>query len=96
MHLIEDPPAQLALDNAIEKWEGTPIAWEAITWVLLHDPKVGVPMTEDGMLRSFTYEGAKSIKQPTIVVVYEIVGKHEIVVKDALFKEPEYGQAGTA
>lgn len=93
---MEDKPAQLALDEAVEKWDGTPEAWEAITWVLVHDPQVGAALTDDGHIRAFTYDGAKSIHQPTITVVYEIVGKHEIVIRDARFTEPKYGQVGRA
>ena len=96
MHLVEDPEAQLALDDAVEKWPGTPVAWEAITWVLVHDPQVGVPVTEDGTIRSFTYVGARSIQQPTITVVYEIVGRHEVIIRRARFAEPKHGQAGRA
>lgn len=96
MHLVEDPEAQLALDEAVEKWAGTQIAWEAATWVVLHDNEIGVALTSDGMIRAFTYEGAKSIHQPTITLVYEIVGKQEIVIRRARFTEPKYGQAGRA
>ena len=96
MHIVEDPDAQRALDDAIERWEGTPIAWDAVTWVLMRDPNLGKALTEDGSIRAFTYEGARSIKQPTITMVYEIVGKHEIVIRDARFTEPKYGQVGRA
>ncbi|PZV37481.1 hypothetical protein B5V02_14370 [Mesorhizobium kowhaii] len=96
MHIVEDPEAQFALDDAVEKWAGTPTAWEAVTWVLMRDQDLGTALTEDGKIRVFTYEGAKSIKQPTITVVYEVVGKHEIVIRNARFTEPSYAQAGRA
>jgi hypothetical protein len=96
LHLIEDPEAQLALDEAVEWWSGTRVAWEAATWVVLRDPQVGMPLTEDGTIRVFTYEGARSIHQPTITVVYEVTGKHEVTIRRARFTEPKYGQAGKA
>ncbi|CAH2402959.1 hypothetical protein MES4922_300141 [Mesorhizobium ventifaucium] len=52
--------------------------------------------TEDGKIRAFTYEGAKSIKQPTITIVYEVVGKNQVVIRNARFTEPKYGRTGRA
>ena len=96
MHLIEDPEAQLALDEAVECWAGTQVAWEAITWAVVHDTELGKPLTDDGMIRAFTYDGARSIQQPTITVVYEIIGKRQVVIRRARFTEAKYGQSGTA
>jgi hypothetical protein len=93
LHLVEDPPAQQALDEALEKWTGAGVAWEAATWVVLRDPGIGVPLFEGGNIRSFTYEGARSIDQPTITLIYEKVG-HETIIRAAKFSEAKYGNAG--
>lgn len=95
MHLVEDGTATAALDDALLKWEGTAVAWECATWVVLRDPSIGAPLKEGGALRVFTYDGARSIKQPTITLIYE-TGRHEITVKAARFEEAKYGTTGRA
>lgn len=67
----EAPSAQDAIDDAREKWPRVDEAWEAIFWVLARDPTVGVPLTEFGQLRAFTFEGRFIYEIPTIVVIYE-------------------------
>lgn len=93
MHLVEDKEAQDALHDALLRWKGTVAAWEIVTWVVLRDPGVGIPLTEDGAIGSFTYQGAKSIEQPTITVVYETT-RMETTIRSALFTEPKFGQVG--
>lgn len=95
MHLIEEEAARKALDDAELIWEGAYSAWEAATWVVIHDPLVGVKVTESGRTRAFTYEGARSIKQPTVTILYETRGD-TTVIHDAIFKEAPYAQAGRA
>ncbi len=95
MHLIEENAARLALDAAMEKWSGADAAWQAATWAILHDPLSGIPVTESGRTRSYTYEGARSIKQPTVTILYEFRGD-ETVIHDANFREASYAQAGRA
>jgi hypothetical protein len=95
VHLIEEDAARRAFDDACLKWEGASVAWEATTWVVLRDPTVGRPVTESGKTRAFTYEGASSIKQPTVTLLYEI-RSGEIVVQDARFSEARFGQVGRA
>lgn len=95
MHLVEDGEAQEALDEALEKWAGTAVAWESATWVILRDPEVGVPLNERGSLRVFTYDGAQSIQQPTITLIYEVT-RLETTIKAARFAEAKYGNAGRA
>jgi hypothetical protein len=95
VHIVEEDAARKSLDEAETKWAGALDAWEAATWVLVHDPTVGVPVTESGKTRSFTYEGARSIKQPTITLLYEIRGD-TTVIHDAFFKEAPFGQVGRA
>ena len=75
MHLVEDAEAQQALDAAVDEWSGALVAWEAATWVVLRDPGIGDPLGETGRIRVFTYEGARSIDQPTITLIYEKVGE---------------------
>lgn len=95
MHLVEDHVARAAFDDATERWAGTSDAWEAATWVILRDPEIGTAISEDGKLRSFTYDGTKSTKQPTITLLYEI-SVHEMIIRAAKFSEPKYVRAGRA
>lgn len=95
MHLVEDPEAQAALDDACDVWDGALVAWEAATWVLLRDPSIGVPINESGSVRAFTYEGARSLKQPTITILFEVSGD-TTYVRAAKFDQPKYQQAGRA
>ena len=95
MHLIEDGEAQAALDDALEKWEGTRVAWECATWVILRDQNVGLALSDDGRIRVFTYESARSVKHPTTTIIYE-VGRHETIIRAAKFTEAQYGTAGRA
>ena len=95
MHLIEEDAARRALDEAELKWEGVSVAWEAITWAVAHDPEVGKRITESGKTRLFTYDGARSIKQPTITIVYEL-REGETVIHEARFTEAPHAYAGRA
>jgi hypothetical protein len=67
----------------------------AIEWVLSHDPDVGRPLTEKGNLRAFLYDGARSIKQPDLYVIYEILNNH-IVIKVVGYDEAQAARAGRA
>lgn len=95
MHLIEEPTAQTALDEASLKWDQAYQAWECATWAVLHDHTLGWAVTTSGKTRSFTFDGARSLDMPTVTILYEIRGD-EIVIHDALFEEAKYGQAGRA
>jgi hypothetical protein len=93
--VIEDSRVSRAIDDAKDRWPRAEDAWEAISWVIARDPEIGRALTESGNIRSFTFEGAKSIGMPTVTVLYEI--QHlAIVVHDALFQEPAFTQAGRA
>jgi hypothetical protein len=91
--VVLDPAVLQALESACDKWPGTEIAWEAIEWVLAHDPLVGRPLNEDGSLRAFIYDGANSIKQPDIEVTYTI-NLNEIVVKITEFRNAKATYSG--
>jgi hypothetical protein len=95
VHFSEEEAARRSFDEACLKWEGASVAWEAATWVVMHDELVGRPVTESGKTRAFTYDGARSIKQATITLIYEI-RTGEIVIHDAKFSEASYGQVGKA
>lgn len=95
MHIVEENAARKALDDALLKWDGAETAWEAATWIVLHDTEVGRAVTESGKTRSYTYEGARSIKQPTITLLYEL-RDGVMHIHDAIFKEAPYGQVGRA
>ena len=95
MHLIEQQAAEIALDKAQNKWARAYDAWEAATWVVLHDPSFGPPLNEKGSLRAFTYVGAKSIDMPDVTIIYEVCGD-TTTIHDALFKDATYAQSGRA
>jgi hypothetical protein len=68
-------------------------AWEAATWIIARDPNAGVPVTESGLTRAYTFEGARSIDLPTVTLLYEMQVE-TIVIHDALFSDSRQGQAG--
>lgn len=67
----------------------------AIEWVLARDPDVGVPLTEGGNIRAFLYDGARSIKQPDVEIIYQIQ-LNEIIVHSAVFTDAKAERAGRA
>lgn len=70
-------------------------AWNAITWVIAHDPTAGRAVTESGKTRLLIFDGARSIDMPTVKVTYEI-GNPEIILHQAIFEDAPYHQAGRA
>jgi hypothetical protein len=93
--IVLDSAVRDALDSAVRKWDDTERAWIAIEWTLVRDPIVGRPLTEKGNIRAFEYDGARSIGQPDIEVIYEIT-LHEIIVRNAVFSNAKATQAGRA
>jgi hypothetical protein len=91
--VILEPVAQQAFDSACDNWEDAERAWMAIEWALARDPHVGVPLTEGGNVRGLLYDGARSIGQPDVEVIYEIQ-QNAIIVRDAIFKEAKARFAG--
>jgi hypothetical protein len=83
------------VESACDKWAGAEIAWNAIEWVLGHDHLAGPALVEGGNLRAFIYQGAISIKQPDIAVIYS-VEVDEIVIKAVKFKNASASYAGKA
>ena len=67
--------------------------WRAIEWALARDPAVGVPLTEQGNVRGLLYDGAQSIGQPDVEVIYEIQ-QDAIIVRSAIFRNPKASFAG--
>jgi hypothetical protein len=65
----------------------------AIEWALARDPHVGVPLTEVGNVRGLLYDGARSIGQPDVEVIYEIQ-QNAIIVRAAMFKDAKTRFAG--
>ena|SRR5665811_1006617 len=68
---------------------------ETITWTLAQDPQAGKPLTESGLTRSFTIDGARSISLPTVTVLYSI-SRFELTIHDAKFEHAKFAQAGRA
>jgi hypothetical protein len=94
--VIEQPRVSRALDDAKERWARAQDAWDTILWVIAHDPEgAGMALTESGATRSFTLDGARSIKLPTVTVLYES-RLFEVVIHDAMFTDAKFAQAGRA
>jgi hypothetical protein len=91
--VVLETVAQKAVDSACDKWEGAELAWTVIEWTLAHDPLVGMPLTEHGNVRGFLYDGAQSIGQPDLEVIYEIQ-QDAIIVRSAIFTNPKASFAG--
>jgi hypothetical protein len=91
--LREEARVGEALARACEKWPRAEDAWNALTWAIARDPKIGRPLTESGDLRNVISEGAASIGIPTISVTYS-VSEPTIQILDAEFTEPRSTQAG--
>jgi hypothetical protein len=83
--VVEEPRVSVAIDDAKQRWRRAQDAWETITWTLVHDPEVGKPMTESGLTRSFTIDGARSIDLPTVTVLYTI-SRFELTIHDVRFE----------
>lgn len=83
------------LDLACARWEGAYLAWEALTWAILHDPSLGEYVTESGKTRAVYSPGARSISQPDLTLLFEVDGE-TLIIHEALFEESSYGQAGRA
>lgn len=93
--IVLDEEARQTLDYVCEHWEGGELAWLVIEWVLARDPETGPLLTEQANLRAFEYFGAKSIKQPDLYVIYEVLD-HQIVVKLIGYDEAKAPNAGRA
>jgi hypothetical protein len=95
--IVEQPVAAEALNRAVERWSRAWDSWQAVTWVIMREPDtyLSEALTESGLSRSFTYDGAKSIDMPTVTVVYEF-RPDQIVIHEARFEESKYAQAGRA
>lgn len=93
--VVLDKSARETLDFVCEQWDGGEFAWLVIEWVLARDPFVGRRLTEKADLRAFEYLGAKSIKQPDLYVIYEVL-EYEIVVKVIGYDEARSASAGHA
>jgi hypothetical protein len=87
--------ARNSVDSATTRWPDADRAWQAIEWAMARDSYVGVPLTESGRIRAFVYQGARSIGQPDVSVIYEVT-PHEIIVRDAVFSDAKASQAGHA
>lgn len=96
MHTVrEERAAHEAVNDALEQWDRAADAWDAVTWAVARDPEVGEPLTESGLTRSFTFQGAVSIDMPTVTVVYEIQTEY-IVIHNAHFEVANAVQTGNA
>lgn len=91
--IVEEAGVANAIDAAKLKWSRALDSWEALTWVIAHDPECGTALSESGNERAYTFEGARSIGMPTLTVVYEH-DRTKIVVKAALFADSKHTQAG--
>jgi hypothetical protein len=74
-------------------WNDADRAWQAVKWCLARDSRTGVPLNESGTLRAFIYDGAVSIGQPDIEIIYEIQA-NAIIVQNAVFSNAKETHAG--
>lgn len=78
------------------RWPRTEEAWGAVTWALAHDPfSAGPAISESGMVRTFVFEGARSIGMPTIRAVY-IIEPDVVILRAVVFEESIHMYAGRA
>jgi hypothetical protein len=93
--VFEDPSVAEEVDQARDKWIRADDVWTAVTWVLARDPTVGYPLSESGSVRAFTYDGARSAKMPTVVVVYTIDAT-DITIRATTWSDAKFPAAGHA
>ena len=91
----EEDCVRLAVDEAIGKWPRTEDAWDAVVWTLARDQYAGVALNDRGDVRSFVYDGARSIGMPSIEVIFTLEGNC-VSIRDARFYEAPYARAGHA
>jgi hypothetical protein len=84
----EEPDVSEAVEDACEQWARAQEAWDVICWVLARDPTCGVPLSEGGQARAFTYEGSLAHEMPTILVIYD-VDDHYVTIHEARFSNPQ-------
>ena len=84
----EDTEAQIAADDAFERWLRAKECWDAVKWVLARDPNIGTPLSEGSLVRVFTYVGGWAYDMPTIVVLYEVDPQY-VTIKSARFETAE-------
>lgn len=89
----EDEQVRLAVDAACQKWDRAIDAWETVCWALSRDPTVGKPLNEAGSVRGTIFDGARSIKMPSIDVIYTYDSQY-ITLKDARFYDSPHHYAG--
>ena len=77
--------AQKAIDDACEGWLRTDDQVQLLEWIIVRDPQEGLALTESGLTRSLTLQGAASISSPTVTFVYEIE-RLRIVIRSARFE----------
>lgn len=96
MHTVrEEETVRTAVNDAFGIWSMAEAAWEACTYAVAHDPHVGVPLNETGSVRSYVFDGARSIDMPSVDVIYTI-DAGMITIQHVRFQDAPYPQAGHA
>lgn len=93
--IFEDDCVRTTRDEAESLWPRATDSWEAVTWTLVHDETCGRPLNEQGTIRGYVWDGARSAKLPSVEVIYEIQNT-DIVIRDARFFEAPYHHHGRA
>jgi hypothetical protein len=95
--VVLDERAREVLDYICDEWAGAQMAWLAIEWTLARDAAAGplLNVTDRAELRALEYVGARSIRQPDLYVIYEVL-PHEIVIKVIGYDEAQASHAGRA
>ena len=92
----EEERARRAVDAAYSRWAMTDEAWQAVTWALARDPySAGPALSESGLVRTFVFEGARSISMPTVRVLY-VIEPAAVSITVAVFEESVHLYAGRA
>lgn len=89
----EEESVRLAVNDAEVRWDRAEDAWQTITWTLARDPEAGEPLNGDGSLRSFVYDGARSIKLPSVDVIYSFDPQY-VTIWDARFYDSPHRYTG--
>lgn len=91
--IFEEPEVARARDEAELRWPRAIDSWEALTYILTHDPECGRPLDESGNVRAYIWDGARSAGLPTLSVVY-VIEQNDFTIRKAEFSDAKYHNSG--
>lgn len=85
--VFEDPGVMHEVNEARLKWDWAEDVFELTKWAIALDPEAGKPVTESGITRAYTYQGARSgpFPSPSCTVLYSI-GATDITIHKVRFQ----------